>query len=296
MKELKDPAVTCPYLFHRVLDEAVEQRTGWGREAASTLWKGKTRCSLASLLFEYWDIKSSHHSVWWTYPELFHPGWCRWKHFCQSRTYNPKKTKQRCVKKKFWTVDIFFRRLVVLTSNHSVAPTFPYSPALQLANTMLLLGLNLSREWIITLISCRVIIVGPYPQRAVRRNSLSHDYGESSICYRSPPYPSEPWPAPSVQTCPQRLGRSLCPRRLSELPGPRSDLWTAEQHTHWKGNLTPTAEDRSWTCFLLLYRDRRILWWLRTRCGSSCWPARCSLPQWRSGRLPVCKTQSRSRL
>lgn len=30
----------------------------------------------------------------------------------------------------------------ILTSNHSVAPTLPYSPALQLANTMLLLGLN----------------------------------------------------------------------------------------------------------------------------------------------------------
>lgn len=30
----------------------------------------------------------------------------------------------------------------VLTSSHSVAPTLPYSPALQLANTRLLLGLN----------------------------------------------------------------------------------------------------------------------------------------------------------
>lgn len=35
-----------------------------------------------------------------------------------------------------------FKRYAVLTSSHSVAPTLPYSPALQLANTRLLLGLN----------------------------------------------------------------------------------------------------------------------------------------------------------
>lgn len=33
-----------------------------------------------------------------------------------------------------------------LTSNHSVAPTLPYSPALQLANTRLLLGLKPSKN------------------------------------------------------------------------------------------------------------------------------------------------------
>lgn len=35
-----------------------------------------------------------------------------------------------------------FIKCASLTSSHSVAPTLPYSPALQLANTMLLLGLN----------------------------------------------------------------------------------------------------------------------------------------------------------
>lgn len=47
------------------------------------------------------------------------------------------------------TVILFYRPYKIdlaLTSNHSVAPTAPYSPALQLANTRLLLGLNPSEE------------------------------------------------------------------------------------------------------------------------------------------------------
>lgn len=51
---------------------------------------------------------------------------------CEPSAYNP-----------FYTLDCIFKKSVlILTSSHSVEPMLPKSPPLQLANTMLLLGLN----------------------------------------------------------------------------------------------------------------------------------------------------------
>lgn len=70
------------------------------------------------------------------------PSWCRWKRSYRWRTCNPKKQGEQLQSSTGWCERPLGKKHAKLTSNHSVAPTLPYSPALQLAKTILLLGLN----------------------------------------------------------------------------------------------------------------------------------------------------------
>lgn len=101
-----------------------------------------------------------------------------------------------------------------------MAPTLPYSPALQLANTILLLGLNPSEK-----ATCdRVRNVQTSPSTATSINDKV-----TSVCYRSPPSAEQPWPVPPVPSSQQRPWCSLYPKRLSGLPEPHNDLQSHNQ-------------------------------------------------------------------
>lgn len=89
-----------------------------------------------------------------------------------------------------------------LTSNHSVAPTLPYSPALQLANKMLLLGLNPS-----------VIRRTRGYQRSLHLHPRPQPEASSDL----------PFTISEMERASSR--RTLVPTVAEAKPGPQASLW-----------------------------------------------------------------------
>lgn len=113
--------------------------------------------------------------------------------------------------------------LAFLTSNHSVAPTLPYSPALQLANTILLLGLNPSikvETQLIKLMKPACSLAAQYLTWSVRPGSFYLEIkNQTSAADRCSPFStmSEMERASSTRT--------LVPTVDAPKPGPHASLW-----------------------------------------------------------------------
>lgn len=144
------------------------------------------------------------------------PSWCRWKRSYRWRTCNPKKTRRAFAEQHGSMWASAGKKHAKLTSNHSVAPTLPYSPALQLAKTILLLGVNPSDNsvWNAQTSSSSITYLSKITIWTLTWR----------ICYLPPPFFEWPWPVPPVLWCQLWLWCSLHPRHPSGLPEPHNDL------------------------------------------------------------------------
>lgn len=137
-------AAAAAHLVQSAVDQAAHQGTAGHFESVSTWMKKKKKSFLKTLTVQNKE-ESRRTAV------MRNSGGTTCNHTVQVDVGEGLHAQRRQVSLN--TNDVNYSRLkaaptaaslttLTLTSNHSVAPTLPYSPALQLANTMLLLGLK----------------------------------------------------------------------------------------------------------------------------------------------------------